>query len=250
MSPQSLVLHLERMTDPAPTQSWTGSLSPAERSRAARFRRPPDRARYLERRAAIRRSLAGYLGLPAAAAVPLSVMPSGRPVLDAPFERLCLSTAASGRWLALVLRPDSAVGVDIECLRSVESAAPSLPAMLSAGERFRLAALSGCRRDLLFWGFWAAREAAGKALGTGLFALFDRMSVEIDDDDPSARMPGTHGTMAGRVLVDADGGPASGASLAFRVLTLQPGLVVAIAGSGPLPLPRLTAGPETVPADA
>ncbi|NYV77169.1 4'-phosphopantetheinyl transferase superfamily protein [Streptomyces sp. UH6] len=148
-----------------PLDAADAVLSPAERARAERIRRPVGRRRYRAAHLALRTLLAGYLGV--APDLPRFVRRcpepevcgdcgGGRPVLAAgPWPHLEFSLSHSGSAaLVGVVRAPGTVGVDVERIRDAFDWS-RLP-LVGAQDR-----VSGFRT-------WTAIEAVGKAAGTGL----------------------------------------------------------------------------------
>ncbi|WP_432139898.1 MULTISPECIES: 4'-phosphopantetheinyl transferase family protein [unclassified Streptomyces] len=140
-------------------------LSPHERARAARFRRPAGRTRYRSAHLALRTLLAGYLGVPPHVPRWARRCPepevcggcgAGRPVLlTGPWPQLEFSLSHSGAAaLVGLVRAPGTVGVDVERVRP----AFDWSRLPQVGPQSRVA---GFRT-------WTAVEAVGKAAGTGL----------------------------------------------------------------------------------
>lgn len=137
-------------------------LSEAERERAARFRSETDRAAFVKGRHLIRAALGAWMN---PGELPLEVDSLGKPFCPlAGAPQFNLSHAAG--WLALALRADGPVGIDIEnTRRDVDQ--PRLAARwYSDAERRAVAQGNG----EVFFEIWTRKEAWLKAVGTGLRA--------------------------------------------------------------------------------
>jgi 4'-phosphopantetheinyl transferase len=155
------------------------TLDSRERSRAARFVRDVDRARFIVAHAGLRRWLGLALGC-APEAVRFSEKPGGKPELSAeiggaPVLSFNLSHSPT---LALVAWSEAPVGVDVEDVaREVDDRGVG-EVVLSRTERVQLAALpEGPSRRSAFYAAWTRKEALLKALGTGLSR--DATSIDL-----------------------------------------------------------------------
>lgn len=138
-------------------------LDPDERAFAARLR--VGAGAWSAARAAVRRVLAGYLGV-SPVDVAIEAGPNGKPRLAAgsgPDLRFNLSH--SGEFALVAVRLGHEVGVDVEAIR------PGVDAAAIAREHFdasELEALSGDVSDERFFRAWARHEALAKATGRGI----------------------------------------------------------------------------------
>lgn len=153
--------------------------------------------------------------------VRLTHEPSGRPRLGGSAEQLHTSVShCRGGLIAVALSRSGPVGVDVEPARAV-------PALELARKWFApdetswLEALPADRRPGAFLWLWTSKEAAGKALGTGLRAGGTTRPVGLPEVWPApfdtrlTPVPGSGGvslavpsTPAGAVLAVAGAGPA------------------------------------------
>jgi 4'-phosphopantetheinyl transferase len=154
-------------------------LEQEERARAARFVFERDRVRFVAARAALRAALARYLGIPAAE-VRFRYGPRGKPALaqtsDPPLEFNVSHSRGLG-LAAFALR--SAVGVDVEALRTVIDADRIVERFFSPRERTEYRALPSDRRVEAFFNGWTRKEAYVKALGDGLACPLDSFDVTL-----------------------------------------------------------------------
>jgi 4'-phosphopantetheinyl transferase len=173
-------------------------LSPDEGARAARFRRPAARARFIAGRAQLRQVLGARIGAdPAAIRFDYSLL--GKPSLAKDSDAMPLHFNASGsEALALVaLRRGAEVGVDLECLRPTPHADSLAARLLSAAEHAEYSRLPAAERRRRFLEYWVRKEALAKSLGTGLRERFDRLSLFPWPEESVCRidLPRDGGTM-------------------------------------------------------
>lgn len=170
-------------------------LEDAERERAARFRNPADRLRFVVAHGVARRTLSRvYLPGIAPARLVIRAAPGGKPrlVLPPPLRGPEFNLSHSGDLALLAVAADP-VGVDIERIRPACAVRDLAACAFSQRERRALAAAPPpARRELFFHG-WVRKEAWIKARGDGLAFPLRGFSVSFAPDD--AR------------LLEAPGGP-------------------------------------------
>jgi 4'-phosphopantetheinyl transferase len=188
------------------------SLSADERARAARFRFPRDRDRFVAARAGLRQILGACLGLEARA-VRFAYGARGKPALAGGELSFNLSHADD---LALVaVAREAPVGVDVERLRAVAGRERIAARCFAPAERAALGALPEEARDLAFLLGWTRKEAVAKARGEGVAAL-TAIAVELDPTRPAR-------------LVALDGDEAAAARWSLHPLEPAPGYLGAVA---------------------
>ena len=158
-------------------------LSPAERTRAARFGTDALRLRWIVGRATLRLLLASALGIDPVA-VQLRRGVRGRPELAGP-HTLDFNVSHT-RAVALIavahdLPPTSRIGVDIERVDRAVNADGLGRKFLTARERSTLAPLDADARRRGFLRLWTCKEAMSKATGDALQAPFGKIDVTTDD---------------------------------------------------------------------
>jgi len=168
----------------AATPGALGSLlDRAEQERAARFRRPEDRVRFLVGRAALRQVLGTWLDCDPAA-LRFRYGPHGKPLLDGSEQTTShFNLAHSGNLILLAFHPSRPVGVDVERLRPGLDWRPIARRVLPADAVSRLESLPPEQGDAAFLESWCRLEARLKASGEGLAGL-ERLRQE------SATQPG------------------------------------------------------------
>lgn len=156
---------------PARDGHLASALTPDEQARAARFRVPAHRARWVRTRGVVRALLGQYLHCPPFQ-VPLSYGRHGKPMLAPGFRAVPLhfNWSHTDDLALLALTDTGPVGIDLERVR-----ADFDPLMLGASvfSPDEMACLNDTRageRRALFFRLWTGREALLKALGTGFAA--------------------------------------------------------------------------------
>ncbi|AGW94298.1 MULTISPECIES: 4'-phosphopantetheinyl transferase family protein [Cupriavidus] len=162
------------------------ALSADERTRAAAFRQPADRARFSAARSALRAILGHCLGM-APDAVPLVANAFGKPTLgslDTAAPPLQFNVSHSGARAVIALSREP-VGIDIEAWRADMAWAAwhdSAAVACTPGEMRWLSALAQRQPQdamLAFLRLWTAKEACSKAVGTGLSASPQSVRVAL-----------------------------------------------------------------------
>ncbi len=162
-------------------------LSKDDQTRAARFRRVEDRARFLLGRALLAQMLAARWGT-APVALELALTKQGRPYLP---ERLGtnFSISHSGNWVGVALTEGAEVGLDIESLdRRVDLPALS-ERIFNPADLARFQALPAPDQVRAFFRAWTGKEALSKAKGVGLFGGVQDLSVPLYDVPAEVRDP-------------------------------------------------------------
>ncbi len=168
---------------PAGVEALLQVLSPDERTRAERFRRPADRARYIVSRGVLRHLLGRYTGS-APAALRFEYGPRGKPAL-AGGAAPAFNLGHSGDLALVALRQGMEVGVDLERIRPVEFDRIA-GRMFAPGEVSRLRAKPAREQQAAFFSCWTCKEAYAKARGEGLWLpphSFDAWSPGPDAAD-------------------------------------------------------------------
>jgi len=156
-------------------------LSGPERDRCAALRQPADRLRFAVTRASLRMLLAERLGMPPRA-LPLVASAHGKPCLDLPGAP-AFNVSHAGAHGLVALGEASAVaqaGVDVERIdAALDHAALRGMAQMcfTPREREWLRMLAPARWPAAFHALWTAKEALLKALGVGIAAHLQQVSV-------------------------------------------------------------------------
>jgi 4'-phosphopantetheinyl transferase len=166
-------------------------LDDTERSRAARFRAERDRIRFVAHHAFVRRVLARYLDM-TAAAIAIRAGSHGKPEIH-DSQGLSFNASRSGDLgvVAVATRP---VGVDIERLRPIDDALELAEGLFGVRERHDLRAIASGSRSQAFLELWTRKEAVVKAFGTGLSQPLDAFDLSDTARVESGRWQGQLGT--------------------------------------------------------
>jgi 4'-phosphopantetheinyl transferase len=196
------------------------TLDSAERARAERFRRPPDRDAFLLFHGMSRVLLGRYLGEPAAR-IRLRAPPDGKPFLeDGNGQRpLEFNLSHSGGLALLAVTRGRPVGVDIERIRPEADDERIAQRFFSPEEVAALAAVPSERRSEAFFACWTRKEAYLKARGVGLSLPLRSFAVSVIPGRPPA-------------LLWSEAGAQEIARWSFRDLSPAPGYAGALAAEG------------------
>lgn len=162
-------------------------LAPTEHDRAARFKSPIDRQRFVQRRCILREVLAAYLGI-ASRDLAFSANSFGKPSIVAGRTGCGLSFNASnsGALVAIAVARCGCIGIDIERLRSLDDADQLASQFFAPAEAAALAALGPQDRVAGFFNAWTRKEALVKGLGRGLSIPLDSFEVTLRPGEPAA----------------------------------------------------------------
>lgn len=162
-------------------------LSPAERSRAARFHFFRDRYRFVTCRYCLRSLLAGYLRVHPAE-IGFCYTALGKPELAYPANRsgLTFNLSHSHDLALIAVGREWPLGVDIEWRQARAAFEDLAQGYFSQDERAALAALPEDDQGIAFFDAWTRKEAYLKAIGQGLSYGLDRFSVSLRPGDRSA----------------------------------------------------------------
>lgn len=153
------------------------TLTEDEQARAARFRFPEHRDRFIAGRGLLRELLSGYLNIPAAA-LRFDFGLRGKPTLAAQHGRISLyfNLSHSGdRALYAVARRE--IGVDLEVLdRQVDYAAVA-KRICTGREWAAFQALPSEGISEAFFACWTRKEAIAKAIGDGLASGLNTLDI-------------------------------------------------------------------------
>jgi 4'-phosphopantetheinyl transferase len=154
-----------------------------ERQRADEFQLDMPRRRFVIARAALRVLLGRFLDAPPAA-VELRVDEFGKPMIEANRNDLGLrfNVAHSDELALIAITLNREVGVDVERLRSVGQAAQIAERYFHSTEIQSILGAPANDRDAVFLGCWTAKEAALKAIGTGITGSLAEFYVSFDSD--------------------------------------------------------------------
>jgi len=160
-------------------------LSPDENERAARFRFPEHRRRFVIARGRLRQLLAAYLEvLPRD--VGFAYSEAGKPELSA-FHRsdLCFNVSHSGDIGVFAFALGRRIGVDVECIRHDVDVDEIPRRFFSQLEQQTLAGLEGRQKIEGFFNCWTRKEAYVKAVGSGLSLPLRDFDVSLAPGEPA-----------------------------------------------------------------
>jgi 4'-phosphopantetheinyl transferase len=163
-------------------------LSPAERERYDRLRRPADRDRSVVGAATLRLAAGAVLGVPPGE-VPIDrsclrcAEQHGKPTLP-PETGLHCSVSHSGERIAVALGSGAALGVDVEALDRAGSLEVER-LVLTDDERVGWLALPEAERRAALYEYWTRKEAVLKATGDGLNVAMTGLRVSAPDEPPA-----------------------------------------------------------------
>jgi 4'-phosphopantetheinyl transferase len=193
-------------------------LSPDEHGRAAAFRLPADRARFIAVRAVLRLILADA-GLGPPDCLTLVTGRYGKPELAHP-SPLRFNVAHSGDVGLVAVGHGRDVGVDVEAMRPRADLAAVARRFFTPAEATALERMGDDERTAGFYRCWVRKEACAKAIGLGLRLPFDGFEVGIG---PSSSTPwrvgiANAGASTTRELVDVEVAPDYAAAVAASLV--------------------------------
>jgi 4'-phosphopantetheinyl transferase len=173
------------------------TLSDDERWRANQFRLDALRRRFVTARAALRRLLGEYLGVPAAEVI-LSSSKYGKPQLgETNGDGALRFNLAHTRSMALVaVARGCELGVDVERVREVNQLEAIVRRYFHLEEQTHLFATPIERRHEEFLRCWTAKEAVLKAMGSGLSDSLAEFCVLVPDSSKAWVDVRPHGSLA------------------------------------------------------
>ncbi len=164
-------VHLWRAPLDIPPQQaarFATTLSHAEEGRAARLRRPQDRAHHIAARGWLRHLISTYLDADPATLV-FESEAHGKPRLVHPgVTWLRFNASHSGAVAVFAVARDSEVGVDVEQLRDDVDIDGVARRFFTGAQRAELNGLEPAQRARAFFALWTRHEAFLKATGTEL----------------------------------------------------------------------------------
>ncbi|MFC3124067.1 4'-phosphopantetheinyl transferase family protein [Pseudoroseomonas globiformis] len=157
------------------SEAGAALLDAGERRRAAGFRTPLLRARFIAAHAALRSLVGAALDRPPAD-LRLVAATGGKPELAPGQGELHFNLSHSGGWALIGLSTRWALGVDVELVRPDPPLQVSSMAF-SAREKAVLEALPASRKGSFFYAAWTRKEALAKATGQGMATNFRALDV-------------------------------------------------------------------------
>lgn len=162
-------------------------LQTEERQRAARFRFPSDRDRFVRSRAMLRVLLGRYLHR-RPSEIRLGYSIHGKPFLDGASTAgsLEFNLSHSGGVVLLAVTARRRVGVDVERVSSDRASEKIAARFFSPEEQAVLSRVEPDRRSAAFFACWTRKEAYVKARGEGLSLPLGSFSVSLAPGEPAA----------------------------------------------------------------
>ena len=159
-------------------EAW---LDPQDRQRAARFRLPEDRSRFILGRALLRKGVGHHLRRPPEE-IELTYTQFGRPLL-ARDQGIQFSISHTHDWVALALTAGARVGIDLEYLRAMVDPIELAPRIFSDEDLEAFQALPADERAPAFFRAWTRKEAYLKARGEGIAEALRFVSVSFGSEE-------------------------------------------------------------------
>jgi 4'-phosphopantetheinyl transferase len=178
-------VHIWRLSlelSPDSVGSLESHLSADESQRAARFRFPADRHRFISSHGCLRDVLARYLHCEPGE-IEFSTNKHGKPVLK--HHELEFNLSHSGDFALVAVSQSHRVGVDVERIRAGISSLVIARQYFSKNEFAELEALPLESRETAFFTCWTRKEAYIKAHGLGLSLPLDSFDVSLSPDEPA-----------------------------------------------------------------
>lgn len=178
--------------DPAVQAALRDCLSPTEQAQLQHISWPAAQRQFLLSRGCLRYLLSRYTGQ-TPAALTFAYGPKGKPELSpngnqpVPPPRFNLSHSGHRLLVAVSTADDvSALGVDIERLRSVKCLAGLCRRYLTAAEAETVLALPHPEADHQFLRYWTGKEACLKALGLGIADAIQTLELILETPQPAS----------------------------------------------------------------
>jgi 4'-phosphopantetheinyl transferase len=162
-----------------PEHLWN-TLSRAEKDRANRFFRAPDRTLFALTRGTLRCLLSKATGV-AADKIAFAAGPHGKPCL-AGTNGPHFNVSHSGSWALIGFSDSRDIGVDIEFMRAAGGELDLARSFFSATEYRSLEGLANGMLLSTFYKIWTCKEAVLKAHGAGISEHLKDFSVELTED--------------------------------------------------------------------
>lgn len=158
-------------------------LSPEERARADRFYFPYLTRNYAISHCVLRVLLGGFLSVEPQEVI-FVLGRNGKPALPAP-ERMQFNMSHSQDLALYAITMDCPLGVDVECIRSIDSLEDISRRFFHAAESAALLSVPASERDAAFYRCWTRKEAYIKAVGDGLSIPLDTFQVSLGREEPA-----------------------------------------------------------------
>jgi 4'-phosphopantetheinyl transferase len=165
-----------RVSDPP---DWT-ILDARERAVADAFIHAEDRERYGRAHCALRRLLAGLLGV-APGMVPIAVAPFGKPFVASAGQGVTFNLSHSKQTALIAIARGKDVGIDVEDDDGRTDYGDMIDSVFDPTAALHLLREEPSRRRQSFLRGWTRKEAVAKALGSGFSIDPKQFQVPLDD---------------------------------------------------------------------
>jgi len=192
-------------------------LAPDERERADRYRYAPAKRSFVRVRVALRILLSHYLGQ-TAESIRFDLGATGKPRLagTAPDQGLVFNVSHSGDVGLIAFAKDTALGVDVERIRTMAYQDAMAERCFSAGELACWKGLPEAHRETAFFSFWSCKEAFVKASGEGIALGLNACVVDLSDRPRMVSVPDRCGKAVDWRLTEIPAGDAHRAAVCHR----------------------------------
>jgi 4'-phosphopantetheinyl transferase len=155
-----------------------------DRERAARFRFPEDRARFVLGRGLLRKCLGRYLQL-TPETIELAYTDRGRPILPHD-ETIQFSISHTHDLVAIAVTAHARVGIDLEYVHTLLDLLELAKRIFSEEDLQTFQALPRGERQAAFFRTWTRKEAYLKARGEGIAEGLRQISVSLGPEETGA----------------------------------------------------------------
>lgn len=199
----------------------TASLSPAEQAKAARFRTPQLRERWVVSHGALRYILGRYARLEPSA-LRFEPGPNGKPDLYPPVRHISFNVCHSAGLALVAVAAGERIGIDAEIVRTGIDVENLSRRFFTPAEVDEILGLASESRLAAFFACWTRKEAILKALGSGLAEPLDRFQVTVRPDEPARLVSGDGEPCDRWTLLDvSEDGVAAALAIEGRAPTLR-----------------------------
>lgn len=180
-------------------------LQPDEQVRAARFRFPKDKRRFVARRGVLRQILSAYTG-DTPGALHLVYGKFGKPALalDSTASGVRFNLSHSAGLVLYAFASNREVGIDTERIVPEAVTEPLIERLMSRAEISVFQHLARSAQAKAFFDCWTRKEAYLKGLGVGLQVEPNGFAVSIRPDEPAALLEETDQRWSLQALAPAD----------------------------------------------
>ncbi|MCK9609130.1 MAG: 4'-phosphopantetheinyl transferase superfamily protein [Methylomonas sp.] len=190
-----------------------GSLSETEQQKAAAFKLPVMRQRYITVRFLLRNTLANYLQTKPRA-LQFQVDSYGKPFLACGSLHFNISHTADILMIAVANFAD--IGIDVEVIKPRGSLDSLAARCFSMRELHDWQQLPPEHRSVAFYSLWTKKEAFVKAVGRGIGLGLEQCEVDLQSDGQLRAIPAEYGLATDWKITELSIDPSARAALANR----------------------------------